>query len=79
METNKYYKASEGKTFKRIVDDLIMGNELYLNKFVDGTEDSIENYIEVEDDSIELFDITRTVLDQPSVFEIVNFANTNCF
>ena len=26
-----------------------MGNELYLGKFIDGTDDVIENYEEVED------------------------------
>ena len=49
MEETNYYKAKEGYTFKRKVDDFIMGNELYLGKFIDGTDDVIENYEEVED------------------------------
>ena len=43
------HKAKEGYTFKRKVDNFIMGNELYLGKFIDGTDDVIENYEEVED------------------------------
>lgn len=46
------YKASEGMTYKRKVDGHIMGNELYLGLFIDGTEDTIDNYEEVEDESI---------------------------
>ena len=42
------YKASEGMTYKRKVDGHIMGNELYLGLFIDGTEDTIDNYVEVE-------------------------------
>ena len=49
MEETNYYKAKEGYTFKRKVDNFIMGNELYLGKFIDGTDDVIENYEEVED------------------------------
>lgn len=49
MTTNRYYKAQKGFTYKRIVDDFIMGNELYLGTFIDGSEDTIENYVEVED------------------------------
>ena len=49
MEETNYYKAKEGYTFKRKVDDFIMGNELYLGKFIDGTDDVIDNYEEVED------------------------------
>lgn len=45
----KHYKASEGKTYLRKVDNFIMGNELYLGLFIDGTEDVIENYEEVDD------------------------------
>ena len=48
MATN-YYKAQEGMTYRRKVDGFIMGNELYLGKFIDGTDDVIENYEEVED------------------------------
>lgn len=44
-----HHKAKEGYTFKRKVDNFIMGNELYLGKFIDGTADIIDNYEEVED------------------------------
>lgn len=49
MEETNYYKAKEGYTFKRKVDNFIMGNELYLGLFIDGTEDVIDNYEEVVD------------------------------
>ena len=49
MEETNYYKAKEGYTYERKVDGFIMGNELYLGKFIDGTDDVIENYEEVED------------------------------
>lgn len=49
MEETNYYKAKEGYTFKRKVDNFIMGNELYLGKFIDGSDDVIENYEEVVD------------------------------
>ena len=49
MEETNYYKAKEGYTYKRKVDDFIMGNELYLGLFIDGTADIIDNYEEVED------------------------------
>lgn len=48
METN-HYVAQEGMTYRRKADGHIMGNELYLGKFIDGTDDVIENYEEVED------------------------------
>lgn len=48
MET-KHYKAQEGMTYRRKIDGYIMGNELYLGKFIDGTDDVIENYEEVPD------------------------------
>lgn len=48
MET-KHYKAQEGMTYQRKIDGYIMGNELYLGKFIDGTDDVIENYTEVAD------------------------------
>lgn len=57
MENTKYYKASDGKVFKRIIDDFIMGKDLYLGQFIDGTVDTIENYIEVNDESSTLFDL----------------------
>lgn len=46
MNTN-HYIAQEGMTYRRKVDGYIMGNELYLGKFIDGTDDVIENYEEV--------------------------------
>ena len=51
MEKTNRYKAKEGYTYKRKVDGFIMGNELYLGKFIDGTDDVIENYEEVVDDN----------------------------
>ena len=47
-ETNNY-KAKEGYTYKRKVDNFIMGNELYLGLFIDGAQDTIDNYEEVVD------------------------------
>ena len=49
MEETNHYKAKEGYTFKRKVDNFIMGNELYLGLFIDGTQDVIDNYEEVVD------------------------------
>lgn len=51
MEETNHYKAKEGYTYKRKVDDFIMGNELYLGIFIDGTDDAIDNYEEVIDDT----------------------------
>lgn len=48
METN-HYTAREGMTYRRKVDGFIMGNDMYLGKFIDGTDDVIENYEEVDD------------------------------
>ena len=47
---NNYYKAKEGQTFRRKIDGFIMGNEMYLGKFIDDTDDVIENYEEVIDE-----------------------------
>ena len=46
---NNHYIADEGKTFVRIIDSKIMGNDLYLGLFVDGSEDTIDNYKEEVD------------------------------
>ena len=46
---NNHYIADEGKTFVRIIDNKIMGKELYLGLFVDGSEDIIDNYKEEVD------------------------------
>ena len=51
MEETNHYKAKEGYTFKRKVDNFIMGNELYLGLFIDDTQDVIENYEEVIDEN----------------------------
>lgn len=51
MEKTNHYKAKEGYTYKRKVDNFIMGNELYLGKFIDGTDDVIDNYEEVVDEN----------------------------
>ena len=48
MEETNHYKAKEGYTYKRKIDGYIMGNELYLGLFIDGTQDIIDNYEEVE-------------------------------
>ena len=53
MEETNHYKAKEGYTYKRKVDEFNMGNELYLGKFIDGTDDVIENYEEVVDDNLQ--------------------------
>lgn len=45
----KHVTAQEGKTFRRKVDGFIMGNDMYLGKFIDGSDDVIENYEEVDD------------------------------
>ena len=52
MEETNHYKAKEGYTYKRKVDNFIMGNELYRGKFIDGTEDVIDNYEEVVDENL---------------------------
>ena len=46
---NNHYIADEGKIFVRIIDSKIMGNDLYLGLFVDGSEDTIDNYKEEVD------------------------------
>ena len=46
---NNHYIADEGKTFVRLIDGKIMGNDLYLGLFVDGNEDTIDNYKEEVD------------------------------
>lgn len=46
---NNYYIADKGKTFVRIIDSKIIGNDLYLGLFVDGNEDTIDNYKEEVD------------------------------
>lgn len=46
---NNHYIADKGNTFVRIIDSKIMGNDLYLGLFVDGSEDIIDNYKEEVD------------------------------
>ena len=53
MEETNYYKAKEGYTYKRKIDGFIMGNEIYLDLFIDDTQDVIENYKEVIDENQE--------------------------
>lgn len=45
----EHYTAAEGKTWCRKADGFLMGNDMYLGKFIDGTDDVIDNYEEVED------------------------------
>lgn len=45
--------ADEGKLFKRKVDGFIMGESLQLGEFIDGTEDTIDNYEEIDDPDYE--------------------------
>jgi hypothetical protein len=47
----RIYNANEGMTYRRRVDGHIMGNKLILGKFIDGTDDVIENYEEVVDEN----------------------------
>ena len=51
MEETNHYKAKEGYTYNRKIDGFIMGNELYLGLFIDGTDAVIDTYEEVVDDS----------------------------
>ena len=46
---NNHYITDKGKTFVRIIDNKVMGNDLYLGLFVDGSEDTIDNYKEEVD------------------------------
>ena len=46
MTNDNHYIADEGKTFIRLIDGKVMGNDLYLGLFVDGSEDTIDNYKE---------------------------------
>ena len=46
---NNHYIADEGKTFVRLIDGKIMGKELYLGLYIDGSEDTIDNYKEEVD------------------------------
>ena len=43
---NNHYIADEGKTFVQLIDNKIMGKELYLGLYIDGSEDTIDNYKE---------------------------------
>ena len=51
MEQTNHYIAKEAYTYKRKIDGFIMGNELYLGLFIDGTQDIIDNYEEVIDEN----------------------------
>ena len=61
---NNHYIADEGKTFVRLIDNKIMGNELYLGLFVDGSEDTIDNYKEEVDSADNWRGITIEEADQ---------------
>lgn len=41
---NNYYKAPDGKVYVRKADGFVMGNDIYLGTFIDGSEDVIDNY-----------------------------------
>lgn len=45
----KHVTAQEGKTFRRKIDGFIMGNDMYLGEFIDGSIDTLDNYEEVDD------------------------------
>ena len=49
MKHYTHYTAKEGKIYRRKIDGFIMGNNMYLLKFIDGTDDVIENYEEIDD------------------------------
>lgn len=53
MERQRYYTASEGMTYKRKIDGVIVGSSLYLGKFIDDSVDVIENYEEVVDEELQ--------------------------
>lgn len=56
---NKHFKAEKGMTYQRVVDGYRMGDELFLNKFIDGTDDVIENYVQVEKTEEEIAEDNR--------------------
>ena len=43
-----HWVADDGKAFIRKADGAVMGKEVYLHEYVDGTEDVIDNYEEIE-------------------------------
>ncbi len=45
----KHYIADEGMVLRRKVDGFIMGRDIYLCQFIDGTKDTIDNYEEITD------------------------------
>lgn len=47
--TDNHYTADKGKTFRRKEDGFVMGNDMYLYNYIDGTPDKIENYEEIDD------------------------------
>lgn len=53
MERQRYYTAAEGMTYKRIVDGVIVGSSIYLGKFIDGSDDVIDNYEEIIDEEFQ--------------------------
>lgn len=53
MERQRYYTATEGMTYKRTVDGVIVGSSIYLGKFIDGSDDVIDNYEEIIDEEFQ--------------------------
>ena len=47
----KHWTAEKGHTFQRKIDNFIMGNSIYLGLFIDKTEDTIDNYVEIIDEN----------------------------
>lgn len=43
-----HWIAEEGKVIVRKNDGFVMGKDIYLHAYIDGTEDVIDNYEEVE-------------------------------
>jgi hypothetical protein len=48
----KRWIADEGKTFMRKIDNEYMGEEILLGIFIDGAESTIDNYYEVDAESV---------------------------
>lgn len=43
-----HWIADEGKVFIRKADSFVMGKDIYLHKYIDGTDSTIDNYEEIE-------------------------------
>lgn len=53
MERQRYYTATKGMTYKRKIDGAIVGSSIYLGKFIDGSDDVIDNYEEIIDEEFQ--------------------------